>query len=50
MLYLVYAVLGDNSPSWHEEIERDGLNFMILGDSRVEDQKVRDERRWGKSS
>jgi len=26
------------------------LNFVLLGDSRVEDEKERDEKRWGKST
>jgi len=26
-----------------------GLNIVFLGDSRVEDKKERDEKRWGKS-
>jgi hypothetical protein len=31
--------------------DREGrLNFMFLGDGRVEDKKERDERVWGKSS
>jgi hypothetical protein len=35
---------------WPGENERDGLNFMFLGDGRVEDKKKRDEWSWGKSS
>jgi hypothetical protein len=32
-------------------IDREGsLNFMFLADGRVEDEKERDERIWGKSS
>jgi len=50
MRYLVYAVSSVNSRSWHGEIERDGLNFVFLGDGRVEDEKERDERGWEKSS
>jgi len=31
--------------------EREGwLNFVFLGDGRVQDEKERDEKRWGKSS
>jgi len=31
--------------------EREGrLNFVFIGDGRVEHKKERDQRRWGKSS
>jgi len=27
-----------------------GLNFLILGDGRVVEEKEREEKRWGKST
>jgi len=55
MLYLVYAVLGVYCTrcqllimAWRNR-ER-WLNFVFLGDGRIEDVKERYEMRWGKSS
>jgi len=30
-------------------VREGSLNFIFLGDIRVEDKKERDQRRWGKS-
>ena len=55
MLYSVYDVLGVWCTRCQRLImvwrEREGwLNFVFLGDGRVQDEKERDEKRWGKSS